>query len=58
MTAYMIAGYLEWYDWGHLHADLDPGVGYIQDQLDQRGTDCNNLLQFGFVYTANWSFQN
>ena len=52
-TAYMIAGYLEWYDWGHLHADLDPGVGYIQDQLDQRGTDCNNLLQFGFVCTVN-----
>ena len=31
------AGYLERHDRGHTDADLDPGVGDIQDQLGERG---------------------
>ena len=30
-------GYLERHDRGHTDADLDPGVGDIQDQLGERG---------------------
>jgi hypothetical protein len=31
------AGNLGWYDWGNPDADTDPGMGYIQDQLEQGG---------------------
>jgi hypothetical protein len=31
------AGYLERHDWRHTDADIDPDLGYIQDQLGQRG---------------------
>jgi hypothetical protein len=32
-----IAGYLERYDRRYTDADLDPYVGHLQDQLEQRG---------------------
>ncbi|XBI83068.1 hypothetical protein VPH35_091623 [Triticum aestivum] len=31
------AGHMERHDWRHLYADRDPGVGYREDRLEQRG---------------------
>ncbi|VAI35140.1 unnamed protein product [Triticum turgidum subsp. durum] len=30
-------GHMERHDWRHLYADRDPGVGYREDRLEQRG---------------------